>query len=159
VKEEELVNRVAELLGEHGAPEEVVAAGVFNPRGHTGGMFAGGFVGDSAGGAFGNLGSSIGTAGGAMAGARANDTAAGLPAWLVVAVTPTSVVGFDTDGRRRPTRPLFRLERSRLEIKVHQRVNVRVLELIERETGARVELEGNRIPTLHTGPVLDALKT
>ena len=158
VKEEELVSRVTDLLREAGAEEPVVAAGIFNPRGHTGGMFAGGLAGDSVGGAFGGLGSSIGTAGGALAGAKANDAASGLPEWLVLAVTEASVVGFDTDGRRRPTRPIFRLERARLETKVHQRVNVRVLELIDRETGARIELEGNRIPTLHTGPVLDALK-
>ena len=158
VKEEELVSRVTDLLREAGAEEPVVAAGIFNPRGHTGGMFAGGLAGDSVGGAFGGLGSSIGTAGGALAGAKANDAASGLPEWLVLAVTDASVVGFDTDGRRRPTRPIFRLERARLETKVHQRVNVRVLELIDRETGARIELEGNRIPTLHTGPVLDALK-
>ncbi len=158
MKEEELVSRVTDLLREAGADEPVVAAGIFNPRGHTGGMFAGGLAGDSVGGAFGGLGSSIGTAGGALAGAKANDAASGLPEWLVLAVTDASVVGFDTDGRRRPTRPIFRLERARLETKVHQRVNVRVLELIDRETGARIELEGNRIPTLHTGPVLDALQ-
>ena len=158
VKEEELVSRVTDLLREAGVEEPVVAAGIFNPRGHSGGMFAGGLAGDSVGGAFGGLGSSIGTAGGALAGAKANDAASGLPEWLVLAVTEASVVGFDTDGRRRPTAPIFRLERTRLETKVHQRVNVRVLELIDRETGARIELEGNRIPTLHTGPVLDALK-
>ena len=67
-------------------------------------MFAGGMAGDSAGGAFGGFGSSIGTAGGALAGAKANDAASGLPEWLVLAVTDASVVGFDTDGRRRPCR-------------------------------------------------------
>ena len=155
--EQELVERSAAVLTEEGVSEEVLAAGVFNPRGHTGAMFAGGLAGDSAGGAFGNLGSSIGTAGGALAGAHVHDGASGLPDWLVVAVTPSSVVGFDTDGRRRPVRPIFRLPRERLETKVHQRVNVRILELIDRETGATVQLEGNRVPTLHTGDVFKAL--
>ena len=71
MKEEELVSRVTDLLREAGADEPVVAAGIFNPRGHTGGMFAGGLAGDSVGGAFGGLGSSIGVAGGALAGAKA----------------------------------------------------------------------------------------
>jgi hypothetical protein len=52
---------------------------------------------------------------------------------------------------------IFRLERSSLETKVHQRVNVRVLELIDRASGASVQLEGNRVPTLHTGEVMKAL--
>ncbi len=157
MNEQELIDRTTELLAEQGAPETVTAAGVFNPRGHTGALFAGGFVGDSAGGPFGNLASSIGTAGGALAGARMHDAASGLPEWLVVAVTSTSVVGFDTDSRRRPTDVIFRLDRANLETKLHQRVNVRVLELVDRATGASVQLEGNRVPTLHTKDVIKAL--
>jgi hypothetical protein len=72
-------------------------------------------------------------------------------------VTPTAVVGFDTDRRRRPTRLIFRLDRSHLDTEVHQRVNVRVLELVDRDTGASVQLEGNRVPTVHTGAVFKAL--
>jgi hypothetical protein len=158
VKEQELVDRVAGLLGAHGVHEQVLAAGIFNPRGHSGAMFAGGLAGDSAGGTLGTLAGSIGTAGGALAGARLHDVASGLPEWLVVAVTSTFVFGFDTDQRRRPTRALFRLERSRLDTTIHQRINVRILELTDPETGATVQLEGNRIPTLHTGDVLSALR-
>jgi len=36
-------------------------------------------------------------------------------------------------------------------------VNVRVLELIEDATGARVELEGNRLPMTHSKDVIQAL--
>ncbi len=49
------------------------------------------------------------------------------------------------------------LERSSLEARVHRRVNARILELVDRETGASVQLEGNRVPTLHTGDVIKAL--
>ncbi len=158
MREQKLVDLAAERLAEQGIAEEVLAAGIFNPRGHTGAMFAGGFAGDEAGSAAGGLGGSIGTVGGAVAGARLHDAASGLPSWLVLAVTPTAVVGFDTDRRRRPTRAIFRLERSRLEARVHQRLNVRVLELVDRDAGTSVELEGNRIPTLHTGAVLRELR-
>jgi hypothetical protein len=41
---------------------------------------------------------------------------------------------------------------------VHQRVNVRVVELFDRTTGARVELEGARMPGFHVGDVLHALR-
>ena len=157
MNEQELIERTTEVLAESGAPENVEAAGIFNPRGHTGSMFAGGIVGDGIAGAGPDLVNAIGTVGGAVAGAKVHDATTGLPEWLVVAVTPTSVVGFDTDGRRRPTRPIFRLERARLETKVHQRVNVRILELIHKDTGSSVQLEGNRIPLLHTKDVIKAL--
>jgi hypothetical protein len=37
-----------------------------------------------------------------------------------------------------------------LEVKVHARVNVRILELIDASTGSAVELEGNRLPITHS---------
>jgi hypothetical protein len=157
MNEQELVDRTSEVLAEGGTPEEVVAAGIFNPRGHTGSMFAGGMIGDSVGGTLGGLADSVATVGGALGGAKVHDASSGLPEWLVVAVTPSSVIGFDTDGRRRPTRPIFRIDRAGLETKVHQRVNVRILELIHKDTGSTVQLEGNRVPTLHTKDVINAL--
>ena len=44
VKEQQLVDRVAGPLGERGLHEQVLAAGIFNPRGHSGAMFAGGLA-------------------------------------------------------------------------------------------------------------------
>jgi hypothetical protein len=41
--------------------------------------------------------------------------------------------------------------------KVHQRVNVRILELIDTASGSRIELEGNRLPVTHSRDVIDAL--
>ena len=158
MNEEELVQRVGETLAEQGVQEEVLAAGVFFPRGHTGSMFVGGFAGDAAGGALGDLASSIGTAGGAIAGGKAHDAASGLPERIVVAVTSSAVLGFDSvRDHGRPTEIIFNLARAGLTTKVHQRVNVRVLELIDDATGASVELEGSRVPTLHTGDVFKAL--
>ena len=40
---------------------------------------------------------------------------------------------------------------------MHQRVNVRVLELIHGPSGDAVELEGPRLPGFHAGSVIDAL--
>ena len=50
------------------------------------------------------------------------------------------------------------MPRAGLEVKVHKRVNVRVLELIDQESGAAIELEGNRIPVAHTKDVIQALQ-
>ena len=112
-------------------------------------MFAGGAVGEGLGGSLSGLAGSVGVvAGGAIAGGHANDAALG-PA--------------GADGRRRhaprgarlrlgarprppPTGLLFRIPRDRLTSRVHQRVNVRVLELVDDATGASVELEGSRDP-------------
>lgn len=153
-----MLEAVAAALRELGAEEEVEAAGEFTPRGHTGSMFAGGFVGDALGGSLGGAGDSVAVVGGALAGARVHDASAGLPQYMIVGVTPTHVCGFDSARRRRTAGALvFRVPRSRLELKVHQRVNVRVLELIDDETGSRIELEGNRIPMTHSKDVIHAL--
>jgi hypothetical protein len=47
--------------------------------------------------------------------------------------------------------------RAGLQTKVHQRVNVRVLELVDEESGSQIELEGNRLPITHTKDVIDEL--
>jgi hypothetical protein len=44
-----------------------------------------------------------------------------------------------------------------LTAKVHQQVNVRVLELIDTASGSRIELEGNWLPLTHPKDVIDAL--
>jgi hypothetical protein len=49
------------------------------------------------------------------------------------------------------------VSRKGLTAKVHQRVNVRVLELIEDATGVRIELEGSRLPITHSKDVMDVL--
>jgi hypothetical protein len=157
--EEKMIEIVAEGLRELGVPEEVTAAGQFMPRGHTGSMFAGGIVGDSLTGSLGGLGDAIGTVGGSLAGARIHDASRGLPSTMLVGVTPTHVCGFAATTRHSPVGPIvFRVPRESVEVKVHQRVNVRVLELIDTATGSRIELEGNRIPLTHSKDVIHALQ-
>jgi hypothetical protein len=65
----------------------------------------------------------------------------------MVGVTPTKVYGLDGRSRRKdPGEILFAVPREGLTAKVRQRVNVRVLELVEEETGSRIELEGEQAP-------------
>ena len=158
MSEEAMERAVQQALAREGIAEEVVAAGQFNPRGHTGSMFAGGLAGGEIGGAAGSIGEAVGDVAGVEGGMRANAVTSGMPQWMLVGVTADAVYGFD--GRSRSKEPgamVFRAERSGLEVKVHKRVNVRVLELIHPETGSRIELEGNRVPLTHSKDVVEAL--
>jgi hypothetical protein len=159
MKEDEMVQKVQGAVAALGDPDEIVAAGIFFPRGHFGGAFAGGMAGGSLGDAIGGVAGGVGIAGGVLAGQHAADAASGLPERMFVGVSASHVYGFDTvrDHGREPTDLIFRLPREQLETKVHQRVNVRVLELIDTPSGSRVELEGARMGPMHPGAVIDAL--
>jgi hypothetical protein len=159
MSEESMLELVQGALRNGGIEDELVAVGQFNPRGHTGGLFAGGLLGSDAGGHLGgNIGSDIGMVTGSLAGQRAADQASGLPSSMLVAVSPENVYGFDAPTRHSEPRGIvFGLPRSSVEVKVHQRVNVRILELIDKQSGDKIELEGNRLPITHSGDVIKAL--
>jgi hypothetical protein len=159
MSEERMVELVQHALGERGIDDRIIAVGQFNPRGHTGGMFAGGLLGGDAGGALGTVGESVGVGAGSLAGMRAADASSGLPASMLVGVSETTVYGFAAPTRHdEPTALAFQVPRSGITAKVHQRVNVRVLELIDDESGSRIELEGNRLPVTHSKDVIEVLR-
>lgn len=153
-----MVEAVQGALAKRGVDDQVVAAGQFNPRGHTGGMFVGGMAGGDAGSTLGGAADAIGTAAGSLAGMRAADAASGLPETMLVGVTDSTVYGFAGRSRRQvPTDLAFEVPRAGLTARVHQRVNVRVLELIHDDSGSTIELEGNRLPVTHSKDVIAAL--
>jgi hypothetical protein len=158
MSEEGMEHAVQEALARQGIADEVLAAGQFNPRGHTGSMFVGGLAGGEVGELGGAAGEAVGEIAGVAGGMRANAATSGMPQWMLVGVTADAVYGFE--GRSRSKTPgamVFKAERAGLDVKVHQRVNVRVLELIHPESGSRIELEGSRIPVAHTKDVIEAL--
>jgi hypothetical protein len=158
MSEEGMENAVQQALAREGIAEEVLAAGQFNPRGHSGSMFMGGLAGSSVGEVGGSVGAAVGEVAGVAGGMGANAASQGMPQWMLVGVTEDAVYGFEGRSRSKtPATLIFRAERDDLEVKVHQRVNVRVLELIHKASGSRVELEGNRLPITHTKDVIDAL--
>jgi hypothetical protein len=158
MSEERIVELVQGALRERGIQDEVIAAGQFNPRGHSGGLFAGGLAGGDAGRTLGGLADSVGTATGSLAGMGAVDAASGLPAKMVVGATASTVYGFAAPTRHdEPTALVFQVPRGGLVVKVHQRVNVRVLELFDEASGSTIELEGNRLPVTHSKDVIEAL--
>ena len=105
----------------------------------------------------GGLAGGVGVAAGSIAGERAADAAAGLPGWMLIGVTATTVYGFAGRRSAEPSELVFEVPREGLTAKVHQRVNVRVLELIHEASGSRIELEGNRVPVTHSKDVIDEL--
>jgi hypothetical protein len=62
------------------------------------------------------------------------------------------------DGRRtEPHDLVFQVPRAGLDVEVHARVNVRTLELVDHESGSRIELEGNRLPITHSHELITYL--
>jgi hypothetical protein len=154
-----MVELVQDALAGRGIKDEVLAAGQFNPRGHTGGMFAGGLAGGETGSLLGDAGEIAGAEVGSLAGMHASDARSGLPATMLVGVSATTVYGFAAATRRdEPTALVFQVPRASLTARIHQRVNVRVLELIDDASASRIELEGNRLPLTHSKDVIDALR-
>jgi hypothetical protein len=154
MSEEQMVVLVQGALAARGITDELLAAGQFNPRGHSGGMFAGGLAGSEVGGLLGEAGEAVSLGVGSVAGMRAADARSELPASMLIGVSATMVYGFATATRHsEPTSLVFQVPRAGLTVKVHQRMNVRVLELIDNASDARIELEGNRLPVTHSKDV------
>jgi hypothetical protein len=151
--EKDMIKAVQAALDHDGIGDTIREVGQFMPRGVTGSMFAGGMIGSEVGGAFGQLGDAIGGAAGALGGMGAGAAARGMPMQMLVGASDSMVYGFKMaeGGRRKePHELIFRVPRDGLDVVVHGRVNVRVLELIDEKTGSKIELEGNRIPITHS---------
>jgi hypothetical protein len=160
VAEEDMVEAVQAALTDQGIDDTVVVVGQFEPRGVTGSLFAGGMIGSEVGGAIGGVGEAVGLGVGSVAGVHADAEARGLPLHMLVGASASTVYGFKmaAGGRRgEPHELVFRVPREGLEVKVHGRVNVRVLELIDPESGSKIELEGNRLPITHSHDVISYL--
>lgn len=153
-----MIDLVREAFAGWGIEDTVLAVGQFEPRGNSGAGFAGGMLGSEVGDLAGGIGAGVGLGVGMLGGRAANQAGSGLPREMLVAVTPTAVYGLAARTRRsQPESVVFAVPRAELSVRVHQRINVRVLELTHDGTGARIELEGNRIPLTHSHEVIEAL--
>jgi hypothetical protein len=158
MSEERMVELVESALDARGIEDKVVAAGQFNPRGDSGGLFVGALVGSDAGRLLGGVGDAAGFAAGSLADVRAAGAASGLPDKMLVGVSATTMYRFAAPTRHdEPAALAFQVPRAGLTAEVHQRVNVRVLELIDDASGSSIELEGNRVPLTHSKDVIQAL--
>ena len=158
--EKDMIAAVQAALDHMGIDDRIEEVGQFQPRGQSGALFAGGMIGSQVGGAFGDVGDAIGLGVGAVAGNAANAASSGLPSQMLVGASASTIYGFPLAklGRKDvPDELVFQVARHGLEIKVHGRVNVRTLELVQPETGARIELEGNRLPITHSNDLIKYL--
>jgi hypothetical protein len=158
--EQQMIDAVQAALDHHGIDDKIMQVGQFEPRGTVGSRFAGGMAGGTVGDAFGGAGNIIGEVAGELGGTAANTAASGLPREMLIGASETTVYGFKmaAGGRRHEPHDLvFAVPRSELEIKVHGRVNVRILELINDATGSTLELKGNRLPITHSHDLMHYL--
>jgi hypothetical protein len=121
-------------------------------------MFIGGLAGSEVGQVLGGVGEAVGLAAGSIAGLGLADAESGLPGTMIVGAPGTTVYGFGGRRSHLTSGLLFQLPRAGLTVEVHQRVNVRVLELVDEASGSRLELEGNRLPITHSKDVVEILR-
>lgn len=151
MSEQDYIDAVSPLAG----GEQVVAAGVFQPRGTSGGMAASGSLGLAGRGVDVAVGAAGVLAAGQAAGALENE-----PRWTIVGVTPTRVLAFvgETTGVHWVPGHLYAsFDRDTLAVTVHGRLNVRVLVLEDTKDERRLELETNRIGPQHGKIVVELL--
>jgi hypothetical protein len=158
--EKEMIAAVQAALDHIGIDDRIEEVGQFEPRGQSGALFAGGMIGSEVGGAFGGVGDAVGLGIGSVAGIKAHAASSGLPSQMLVGASASTIYGFPlakTGRKGVPDELLFQVARQGLEINVNGRVNVRTLELVEPKTGARIELEGNRLPITHSNDLIKYL--
>ena len=153
MSDEKLIGEAQRFLGEG---EQVVAAGIFQPRGTTGGRMGAtgaGFATDNI------VGEIAGAAAGIEAG-RAMSHVDGVPRWTMLAVTPTTLYAIACGQHGvgwQPQEMFATVDRSRAHVTVHGRVNVRTLSVVDPDSGRIYQWEGNRIGRAHTKAVIGAL--
>lgn len=140
-----------------GGDVQVLAAGVFEPRGAMGGM-----LGVTAAGL--STDNIVGEVAGAIGGLAAGDVMAhedDVPRHTLLAVTPDRLYAFSADaehGRWVAQARFATFDRSSIRVTVHGRVNVRTLTVEDPASGRSYQWEGNRIGPDHAKAVIEALE-
>jgi hypothetical protein len=146
---------IASAAGFLGVDEPITAAGVFQPRGTSGGMV--GVTG--AGLATDNI---VGEVAGVTAGLAAGHAMShvhDVPRWTMLAVTESTLYAIACDQHGvgwQPEESFATLDRSSIQVHVHGGVNVHVLEVVDPE-GRTYEWEGFRFGPSHAKDVIHAL--
>jgi hypothetical protein len=159
MSEEKMIKLAQAALDDNGVDDTIEAVGEFAPRGKSGSEWLTGGLLGGLGDVGGSVAGDIGFVAGMAAGSEASSEARGLPPTMLVGVSETTVYGMRTRSRRtEPDRIVFAVPREGLTAKVHQRLDVRVLELIHEDAGSSIELEGSRLPMTHSKDVMDILR-
>lgn len=153
MSDEQLIQEAQTFLGEG---EQVIAAGIFQPRGSSGGTAG------AAGASFAtdNLVGEIVGAAAAVESGRAMSHVDRVPRWTLLAVTPTTLHAIASDQHGvgwQPKETFATFDRSKAHVTVHGRVNVRALTVEDPDSGRAYHWEGNRIGPAHAKAVIEAL--
>lgn len=154
MSDEKLIDEAKAYLG---GDEQILAAGMFEPRGTTGGMIGAtgaGFATDNI------VGEIAGVAAGVESG-RAMSHMDGVPRWTMLAVTPTTLYAIRCGQHGvgwQPQETFATIDRSKARVTVHGRVNVRTLSVEDPGSGRTYQWEGNRIGPAHAKAVIEALE-
>ena len=152
--DEKLIEEAQAFLGEG---EHVLAAGMFQPRGSTGGMLGAAEAGLATDNIVGDL---VGAAA-AMESGRAMSHVDHVPRWTMLAVTPATLYAIACDQHGvgwQPRETFAEFDRSKVRFTVHGRVNVRTLTVDDPDSGRKYQWEGNRIGPVHAKAVIQALE-
>lgn len=154
MSDEKLIEEAQAFLGEG---ERVEAAGMFQPRGTTGAMegsFGAGLATD-------NIAGELAGAAVSVEAGRAMSHVDDVPRWTMLAVTPTTVHAIRCGQHGvgwQPEETFATFDRSKIQVTVHARVNVRTVTIEDPDTGRRFEWEGNRIGPAHAKDVIELLE-
>lgn len=153
MSDEKLIEEARSFLGDD---EEVLAAGMFQPRGTSGGregaMGAGLATNDI-------VGELVGAAASVEAG-RGMSHVDDVPRWTMLAVTPTTLHAIECGQHGvgwQPKQTFATFDRAKITATVHRRVNVRTLTIEDPDSGRSYQWEGNRIGPAHAKDVFKAL--
>jgi hypothetical protein len=155
--DETMVALVQQALDDREIKDQVLAAGEFKPRGHSGELFVGWLTGGEASEPL-DISEFAGVGFSSLPGIPVADAGSELPERMLIAVSSSAVYGFAAGSRDdEPTELIFSLTRSGITVNVHKRANVPILELIDESSGSKIELEGDRPPVTHSKDVIEAL--
>ena len=150
-----LINGAAKATG-----DDIVAAGLFQPKGMAGseviGMTAGAVLGDAVGG---EIGQTVGMAAGEGAALASKEEHGAIR--FVLAISPSKIYVLKPSSfdalHKEELEVLQTFDRKTAEITVHARVTVRTIVIEDPATGEKAELEGGRLWFKHAKPVLSQL--
>ena len=159
----DLKQKLIDLAREATGDSDIIVAGDFQPKGMTwkiaAGAVAGSVLGDAVGG---DRAQTAGAGGGAVVG-KYVASAGEMPPVIVLAASPSKLYLMTTNNAKgiivaKHLLLIDTLDRSNLEVEMHQKMTVRTAIITDTSTGHEYKIEGKRILFHHMNDMLDALE-
>jgi len=163
LSEKSLIEATQQAIGDQG---QVLAAGVFQPRGSAGAVTGGAILGSAARliPGIGNVAAEaieMAAAEGGYAARHGLAAEGGVPVYTLIAVTPQHLFAFRAERDRllgfKAGEPFATWDREHVAFSVHARAKVRTFEIHDLQTDQRYEMEAPRFSKMHGSLVLKLL--